>query len=185
MILQWGSTIKVSLELPVTTRHHHDMTEKLLIATFNPNKQHQHETCFTVFLQAPHNTVYYTMTAAAVSPNGLTYFEIRNDQNTGKIYVRYPLYEDQTDRMTYEVWAYFMIFFLIFCVFGCCFFISIKWSGSWKYRNDLKFSDRYAWANSADPDRPRCRWNGKQYRPWSGSILFAIPSASFRLITVW
>ena len=22
-----------------------------------------------------------------------------------------------------------------------------------KYRNDLKFSDRYAWANSADPDQ--------------------------------
>ena len=33
----WGSTIKVSIELPVATRHRHDMTEKLLKATLNPN----------------------------------------------------------------------------------------------------------------------------------------------------
>ena len=37
MILQWGSTIKVSIELPVATRHRSDMTEKLLKATLNPN----------------------------------------------------------------------------------------------------------------------------------------------------
>ena len=37
MILQWGSTIKVSIELPVATRHRRDMTEKLLKATLNPN----------------------------------------------------------------------------------------------------------------------------------------------------
>ena len=41
MILQWGSTIKVSIELPVATRHRCDMTEKLLQAMFNPNKQQQ------------------------------------------------------------------------------------------------------------------------------------------------
>ena len=41
-----------------------------------------------------------------------------------------------------------------------------------KYRNDPKFADRYAWANSADPDQ-------------TGSTLFAIPSASFGLITLW
>ena len=40
---------------------------------------------------------------------------------------------------------------------------------SW-YRNDPKFSDSYAWANSAD---------------LSGSTLFAILSASFGLITLW
>ena len=39
MILQWGSTLKVSLELPVATRHRRDMTEKLLKATLNLNKQ--------------------------------------------------------------------------------------------------------------------------------------------------
>ena len=38
---------------------------------------------------------------------------------------------------------------------------------TWYYRNDPKFSDRYAWANSADPDQT------------------AIPSTSFRLITLW
>ena len=43
------------------------------------------------------------------------------------------------------------------------------------YRNDPKFSDRYAWANSADPD---------QTAPDQG-LHFAIPSASFGLITLW
>ena len=42
MILLWGSTIKVSIELPVATRHRRDMTEKLLEATLNPNKQQQY-----------------------------------------------------------------------------------------------------------------------------------------------
>ena len=37
MILQCGSTIKVSIELPVATRHRRDMTAKLLKATLNPN----------------------------------------------------------------------------------------------------------------------------------------------------
>ena len=45
-----------------------------------------------------------------------------------------------------------------------------------KYRNDPKFSDRYAWTNSADPD---------QTAVWSGSTLFAILSAWFGLITLW
>ena len=33
----------MSIELPVATRHHRDMTEKLLKATLNPNKQQQHK----------------------------------------------------------------------------------------------------------------------------------------------
>ena len=48
------------------------------------------------------------------------------------------------------------------------------------YRNDPKFSDRYAWANSADPDQTAPRG-----AVWSGSTLFAILSASFGLITLW
>ena len=48
------------------------------------------------------------------------------------------------------------------------------------YRNDPKFSDRYAWANSADPDQTAPRG-----AVWSGSTLFAIPAASFWLITLW
>ena len=44
MILQWGSTIEVSTELPVSTRHRRDMTEKLLKATLNPNT-HTHNPC--------------------------------------------------------------------------------------------------------------------------------------------
>ena len=43
MILQWASTIKVSIELPVANRHSRDMTEKLLKATLNPNKQQQQD----------------------------------------------------------------------------------------------------------------------------------------------
>ena len=48
------------------------------------------------------------------------------------------------------------------------------------YRNDPKFSDRYAWANSADLDQTAPR-----AAVWSGSTQFAIPSASFGLITLW
>ena len=48
------------------------------------------------------------------------------------------------------------------------------------YCNDPKFSDRYAWANSADPDQTTPKG-----ADWSGSALFAIPSASFWLITLW
>ena len=40
-------------------------------------------------------------------------------------------------------------------------------SDKMKYRNDPKFSDRYAWANSAAPDKTAPRW----------STLFAIPSS--------
>ena len=45
------------------------------------------------------------------------------------------------------------------------------------YSNDPKFSDRYAWTNSADPDQTAPRG-----AVWSGSTLFAI--ASFGLIMV-
>ena len=48
------------------------------------------------------------------------------------------------------------------------------------YHNDPKFSDRYAWTNSADPDQTASRG-----AVCSGSTLFAIPSASFGLITLW
>ena len=43
-ILQGGSTIKESIDLPVTTRHCCHMTEILLKATVNLNKQQQHIT---------------------------------------------------------------------------------------------------------------------------------------------
>ena len=51
---------------------------------------------------------------------------------------------------------------------------------SYSYRNDPKFSDRYAWANSADPNQTAPRG-----AVWSGSTLFVIPSASFGHITLW
>ena len=40
LVFQWGSTLKVSIELPATdTRHCHDMTERLLKMTWNPPKK--------------------------------------------------------------------------------------------------------------------------------------------------
>ena len=47
------------------------------------------------------------------------------------------------------------------------------------YRNVPKFSDRQVWANSADPDQTAPRG-----AVWSGSTLFAIPSASFGWISL-
>ena len=52
MILQWGSTIKVSIELPVATRHRRDMIEKLLKATLNPNSHTFKFTCISENLTA-------------------------------------------------------------------------------------------------------------------------------------
>ena len=48
---------------------------------------------------------------------------------------------------------------------------NILWSKSMDYCNYPKFSDRYVWANSADPDQT--------------APLFVIPSASFGLIILW
>ena len=47
------------------------------------------------------------------------------------------------------------------------------------YHNFPRFSDRQVWANSADPDQTATRGAF-----WSGSTLFAIPSASFGCITL-
>ena len=58
-----------------------------------------------------------------------------------------------------------------------------NWGAKMNYRNDPKFLDRYAWANSADPDQTAPK--GPKGAVWSGSTLFAIPSASFGLITLW
>ena len=49
------------------------------------------------------------------------------------------------------------------------------------YRNDPKFLDRYAWANSADLGQTAPRGGAV----WSGSTQFAVSSASFELITLW
>ena len=61
----------------------------------------------------------------------------------------------------------------------------MKWDGSIIYKNSIypnnpTFSDRYAQANSADPDQ-----TAPSGAVWSGSTLFAIPSALFGLITLW
>ena len=57
MILQWGSTIKVSIELPVATRHRRDMTEKLLKATLNPNSHTHTDTHTHTFQSLSTNTI--------------------------------------------------------------------------------------------------------------------------------
>ena len=43
MILQCGSTIKVRMGIPVSTRHRRDTTEILLKATINPSKQRRQQ----------------------------------------------------------------------------------------------------------------------------------------------
>ena len=58
--------------------------------------------------------------------------------------------------------------------------MKVEKCGKNDYRNDPKFPDRYAWANSADPDQ-----TAPGGAVWSGSTLFAIPSALFWLITLW
>ena len=40
MILQWGSTIKGSIELPVATRHRRDMTENNVESYVKAKEQH-------------------------------------------------------------------------------------------------------------------------------------------------
>ena len=40
MILQWGSTIKVSIELPAATRHRRDMTENFVESDVKPEYKH-------------------------------------------------------------------------------------------------------------------------------------------------
>ena len=40
MILQWGSTIKVSIELPAATRHRRDMAEKIVESDVKPEYTH-------------------------------------------------------------------------------------------------------------------------------------------------
>ena len=39
VIFQWGGTLKVSIQLSVTSRHRHDITKRLLKVTFIPNTQ--------------------------------------------------------------------------------------------------------------------------------------------------
>ena len=37
-MFQWGSTLKVHIEFPATSRHRRDMTERLLKATLSPTQ---------------------------------------------------------------------------------------------------------------------------------------------------
>ena len=72
-----------------------------------------------------------------------------------------------------ELLDYRMTFGVVISITVC----SIHWNVT--YRNFPKFSDRQVWANSADPDQTAPR-----EAVWSGSTLFAIPSASFGRITL-
>ena len=53
MIFQWGSTLKVSIELPVTSRHRRDMTERLLKATLSLNQTNKQFFFFFFLNQGP------------------------------------------------------------------------------------------------------------------------------------
>ena len=78
------------------------------------------------------------------------------------------------------IYAHQLINLFTFTYTSLIFALLIEFYKNSEYRNDPKFSDRYAWANSADPDQ-----TAPSGAAWSGSTLFAIPSASFGLITLW
>ena len=59
MILQWGSTLKVSIELPAATRHRRDMTEKMLKATLNPNKHTHTHTHKEIYVWIIINIIFF------------------------------------------------------------------------------------------------------------------------------
>ena len=45
VIFQWGSTLKVSIELPATSRHRRDITKRLLKAMLSPNQTKPSDVC--------------------------------------------------------------------------------------------------------------------------------------------
>ena len=73
MILNRCNTIKVSTELPVSTRHHCGMTEKLLKATLNSNNQQQHKDCaqFTGHSHHTNQTLRFDPRFVQLSASGL------------------------------------------------------------------------------------------------------------------
>ena len=72
---------------------------------------------------------------------------------------------------------------VLFCISGCGHLADHCQDQS--YRNDPQFSDRYAWANSADPDQTAPLQTASRGAVLSGSTLFAIPCALFGLIILW
>ena len=78
-----------------------------------------------------------------------------------------------------EVWPIYFLTKVFTALKGTHFCIFIG------YRNVPKFSDRQVWANSADPDQTAPLQTAPWGAVWSGSTLFAIPSASFGLNTLW
>ena len=48
MIFQWSSSLKVTIELPATSRHRRDMTERLLKATLSPNQTNKQKNLFWI-----------------------------------------------------------------------------------------------------------------------------------------
>ena len=73
-----------------------------------------------------------------------------------------------------RVWSGSTLFAILSASFGC---ITLRWLQ--QIFRCLKFSDRYVWANSADPNQTAPRG-----AVWSGSTLFAILSTSFGCITL-
>ena len=62
MILHCYITIKVSIEVPFPTRHCRDMTDKLLKATLNQNKQYNH-------MMVHHDTIVHPKCAEGIANN--------------------------------------------------------------------------------------------------------------------
>ena len=103
MIRQWRSTIKVSTELPVATRHRRDMTEQLLKATLNPNKQQQqqHKGCAHYTGHSRHTNQTLRFYPHVLSSSELRDREIMGLNPCWDIYPVYHLTERHTRRLTY------------------------------------------------------------------------------------
>ena len=87
----------------------------------------------------------------------IDWFKVAEGKWTGHRIALFSFYNLPSDNRTKSVLCLHINFRSLFCIY--------------MYRNVPKFLDRHAWANSADPGAV-----------WSGSTLFAIPSASFGYI---
>ena len=83
MILQCRNTIKVSIELPVTTRHRRDITEKLLKATLT--RTNNENTKDVPIIMELFIMIVYTQQICNISAYNIHVFETIVDQDQQKL----------------------------------------------------------------------------------------------------
>ena len=91
MILQWGSTIKMSIEIPVATRHCRDMTENLLKATLKSDKQQHFNNIWSFYRHNKRQCMQKIKADQNRERKILPLFFIQNTRNIQQIYMRSPI----------------------------------------------------------------------------------------------